>query len=171
MEKKYVKLKKLGEDGYVKPLQSATDLLTPEQIEAELADYDQTDITKIPLGVHVRYFTNKNGVRKYNRGGLLKTNTGMPVFVYLTNGTATWPVQLANTVFFRKLSPGELRKKHNEEKIELDKKFRLLEEQIATLKREKQELLDENEKLLHENEVLYNEKKSKNIIKKKITLN
>ena len=118
MAKQYKTLKKFGTDNYVRPEETITDKLTPEEIETKLEDYTQTDIEKIPLNVHVRYFKMEDGKRKFCLGGILYQNVGLPTYIKLSNGTNVWSVQTKDTLFFRKLSPLEITTEHKKEIID-----------------------------------------------------
>ena len=100
MAKQYKILKKFGTDNYVRPDETITDKLTPEEIENKLQDYVQTDIEKIPLNTHVRYFKMDDGKRKFCSGGILYQNIGLPTYVKLSNGSNVWSVQIKDTIFF-----------------------------------------------------------------------
>ena len=81
-----------------------TDQLSKEQIEELLEDYNKVDdIYQVPLGVHMRYFSNIDGKMVFRRGGLLHKNTGLPDFVILAQnptGKPGWSVQVKDTIFY-----------------------------------------------------------------------
>jgi hypothetical protein len=144
---KFIKNKKLGEN-YIRPKVTATEKLTPEQIEEKLENYSQTDIANIPLGVHVRYFKTVNGKKKFCSGGILRVNTGLPTYVLLSNGELTWSVQVKDTIFFRKMTNSEISTEHKKENEDYEKSINDLSEKNRILS-DKIRLLElENKKLL-----------------------
>lgn len=100
----------IGSDGYVRPAQTITDKLTRDDIKEKLENYKLVDNpNQIPIGVHVRYFTVKDGKRLFRLGGQLTKNDGLPDYVMLSNGTKTWSVQTADTTFYRKMTEKEIK--------------------------------------------------------------
>lgn len=139
--KQYKVLKPLGTDNYVRPDKTKSDGLSPDEIESKLEDYSQTEIEKIPLSTHVRYFKMEDGKRKYCPGGILYQNHTLPTYVKLSNGSNIWSVQTKDTIFFRKMTAIEISTIHKTEVNELEKKI----EQLT----QKNELLEaENKKLI-----------------------
>lgn len=139
MRTQYKPVKKLGGD-YVRPEKTLTDKLTPEQIEEKLENYSQTYIENIPLNVHVRYFKMEDGKRKFCLGGLLYQNTGLPVYVKLSNGTNVWSVQTKDTIFFRKMTPTEIKTEHHKDISELEEKVNKLTAMNEILEAENKKL-------------------------------
>jgi hypothetical protein len=76
-------------------------------------------------------------------GGQLYKNTGLPDYVILNSGTYQWSVQVKDTIFYRKMTLGEIK---NEYQLIID-----------DLVQKNKKLKDENKKLLEK----YNEKSSK----------
>ena len=104
IEKTYTK------KGYVRPDVTFTDQLSKEQIQEKLEDYTKVDdIYKVPLGVHLRYFTNKDGKLVFRMGGKLHRNTGLPDYLILDSGSAQWSVQVKDTIFYRKMTIDEIK--------------------------------------------------------------
>ena len=124
-------------NGYTRPAVTMTDQLSKEQIEEKLEDYKKVDdIFKVPLGVHLRYFSNINGKMVFRMGGLLHKNTGLPDYVILSTtptGKPGWSVQVKDTLFYRKMTLQEI-------KIEYQT---IIDELISKNKK----LKDENKKL------------------------
>lgn len=124
-------------NGYTRPAVTMTDQLSKEQIEEKLEDYKKVDdIFKVPLGVHLRYFSNINGKMVFRMGGLLHKNTGLPDYVILSTtptGKPGWSVQVKDTLFYRKMTLQEI-------KIEYQA---IIDELIGKNKK----LKDENKKL------------------------
>ncbi len=51
-------MQKISKDGYTRPKHTIQDKMTEEEIEEKLADYlEVEDITKVPIGTHIRYYT------------------------------------------------------------------------------------------------------------------
>ncbi len=123
---------------YVRPTKTYTDNLSPEQIKEKLADYvkiDNSDLLTMQLGTHLRYFTtDDNGKKHFRMGGNLINIKGMPEYVILGNGTTTWSVQIANTIFFKKLNISDVREEYQEIIKEQKKEIDKLKKIISTLK-------------------------------------
>ena len=129
-------------NGYKRPDVTFTDQLSKEQIEEKLEDYKKVDdIFKVPLGVHLRYFSNINGKMVFRMGGLLHKNTGLPDYVILSTsltGKPGWSVQVKDTLFYRKMTLQEI-------KIEYQA---IIDELIGKNKKLKDENKKLNEKLV-----------------------
>jgi hypothetical protein len=129
-------------NGYKRPEVTFTDQLSKEQIEEKLEDYKKVDdIFKVPLGVHLRYFSNINGKMVFRMGGLLHRNTGLPDYVILSTsptGKPGWSVQVKDTLFYRKMTLQEI-------KIEYQS---IIDELIGKNKKLKDENKKLNEKLV-----------------------
>ncbi len=129
-------------NGYTRPEKTFTDNLTPEQIEERLEDYEEVknveELYKIPLGVHLRYYSTdkQTGIKTFRMGGQLHHNKGLPKYVMLSNGTTQWSVQIDDAIFFRKLASEEIKN--------------IFKEEIVSLKEEIIALKDENKKLKSE---------------------
>lgn len=120
-----------NKNGYVRPTVTNTDQLSKEQIEELLEDYKKVDdIYQVPLGVHMRYFLNVDGKMVFRRGGLLHKNTGLPEYVILAQnptGKPGWSVQVKDTIFYRKMTLGEIKIEYQsiiDELIEKNKKLK-----------------------------------------------
>jgi len=89
--------------------------LTKDEIEEKLQDYKLVDdITKIPLGTHLRYFVMKNGTKLFRMGGNLKRNLDLPKFIVLVNALGTeWTVQVKDTTFYKKMSLKEIKEEYD----------------------------------------------------------
>ena len=69
---------RLKNDGYVRPEKTATELLTPEEIELRLRNYEQVDVNeieKLSNPTRIQYFeitTNDDGedIYRYRQGGI-----------------------------------------------------------------------------------------------------
>ena len=120
--------------GYTRPDATYTDQLSKEQIEEKLEDYKKVDdMFQVPLGVHIRYFSNVNGKLTFRMGGQLHKNTGLPDYVILNSGTVQWSVQVKDTIFYRKMTLSEIK---NEYQIIID-----------NLVQKNKKLKDDNKKL------------------------
>jgi hypothetical protein len=120
-----------NKNGYTRPAVTMTDQLSKEQIEEKLEDYKKVeDIYKVPLGVHMRYFSNIDGKMVFRMGGLLHKNTGLPDYVILSTsptGKPGWSVQVKDTVFYRKMTLHEIKGEYQtiiDELIEKNKKLK-----------------------------------------------
>jgi hypothetical protein len=123
-------------NGYVRPDVTYTDQLSKEQIEKKLEDYKKVeDIMKVPLGVHLRYFSDVNGKLAFRMGGQLHKNTGLPEYVILSNGTAQWSVQVKNTIFYRKMVLQEIKEEYEKIILEQKKKIKDLKDELRLYKK------------------------------------
>lgn len=120
-----------AKNGYVRPAVTMTDQLSKEQIEEKLEDYKKVDdIYKVPLGVHLRYFSSIGGKMVFRMGGLLHKNTGLPEYVILSTsptGKPGWSVQVKDTIFYRKMTLNEIKTEYQsiiDELIEKNKKLK-----------------------------------------------
>lgn len=137
-KKKYDK-KKTDEDvdekGVVK--KTFTDNLTKEEINEKLEDYKLVeDMSNIPLGTHLRYFTEKDGVKLFRMGGNLKRNLDLPNFVVLQNALGVeWTVQIKNTTFYKKMSIKEIKEEYDGIIEDLHEKIKKLKTKIKELEK------------------------------------
>jgi hypothetical protein len=121
---------------YIRPKYTLQDKITEEEINEALKDYIECeDISKIPLGSHLRYFTtttDKKGVteRKFRFGGFLKNKDNCDKYVILTNNTVSWSVQVDNTTFYKKMSTEEIKEEY----------IRIIEEKHQMIKSLKKEI-------------------------------
>jgi len=131
------KTSRLGSDpNYVRPELTMQDLMSEEEIRADLQGYLQVDdIGTVSPGTHVRYFRLFDGVHKYRKGGLLHITAQSDTYVVLKNGANTWSVPVANTIFFRRMSHKEeidaLVEEHNEELDVMRERIEKLEKRLA----------------------------------------
>lgn len=122
-------------NNYERPATTFTDQLSAEQIKERLEDYSKVDdIYKVPLGVHLRYFINKDGQMLFRMGGQLHKNTGLPEYVILSNGASQWSVQVKNTIFWRKMTSNEIKEDYQTSLETLKSKYDKLKEENKLLK-------------------------------------
>jgi hypothetical protein len=128
-----------NKNGYSRPAVTMTDQLSKEQIEELLEDYKKVDdIYQVPLGVHMRYFSNIDGKMVFRRGGLLHKNTGLPEFVILAQnptGKPGWSVQVKDTIFYRKMTLGEIKNEYQSIIEDLIEKNKKLKDELKKLKK------------------------------------
>jgi len=119
-------------NGYTRPDITYTDQLSKDQIEKKLEDYKKVDdIYKVPLGVHLRYFSNIDGKMVFRMGGQLHKNTGLPAYIILTNGKNQWSVQVKDTIFYRKMVLQEIKDEYENIINGLLEKNKKLKEKLA----------------------------------------
>jgi hypothetical protein len=114
--------KKITDDNYKRPAKTYTDRLDDDDIEDKLSDYVKVDdIMTVNTHAHLRYFTleldKKSGTMKrlFRMGGFLAKKDENKQYVVLTNGRMTWTVQIANTVFYRRLTVKEIKEEYEQE--------------------------------------------------------
>ena len=116
--------KRLSRDtAYKTPENTYQSSLSEVDIAKKLEDYTRvktSEIFKIPIGTHVRYFTinPKNGNKQFRLGGNLSKFGENGEYIVCSNGTFSWSVQLSNSIIYKKLSISEL--KENTKKIAID---------------------------------------------------
>lgn len=116
--------KKLGADRkYKRPKTTYQEQLTAEEIEQKLQGYEQVDdIAEVPLNTHLRYFVvQPDGSQVFRTGGFLHNKNNADTYVMLSNGKNIWSVQVANAIFFQKLS----------QKKEIEKLHKLYKKKLA----------------------------------------
>jgi hypothetical protein len=129
--------KKTSLKGYERPKTTFTDNLDKEEVEKKLEDYQKVeDLTKVPLGTHLRYFTKKDGELLFRMGGVLKANTGLPKFVILKNAlNVEWSVQVSDSIFYKKMTIQEIKDEYENIIKELNGKIKKLKEKIKQLEK------------------------------------
>jgi hypothetical protein len=132
--------KRLSRDTSYKPRDDTyQSSLSDVDIAKKLDDYERvktSDIFKIPLGTHIRYFSinPKTGEKQFRLGGNLTKYGENGEYVICSNGTYSWSVQLSNSIIYKKLSISEL-KEHTKKNV------------IDTSKKEMSDLIKENKEL------------------------
>jgi len=154
---------------YQRPTKTYQESLSNQEIKEKLKDYKKiSDITKVSIGSHLRYFTvdPKTNDRTFRLGGTLHKFGDNGQYLILSNGTISWSVQINNTIFFQKMNEEEMK---DELKKELKKE---IETEVMTNNKyadnELVELKDENKSLIKKYKEL--EKEFKNLSKKNDTL-
>jgi hypothetical protein len=132
--------KRLTRDKSYKPPENTyQSTLSDVDIAKKLDDYSRvktSEIFKIPLGTHIRYFTinPKTGEKQFRLGGVLTKFGDNGQYVVCSNGTFSWSVQLSNSIIYKKLSIAEL--KENTKNIA-----------VSDTKKEMADLIKENKEL------------------------
>ena len=137
MDKKITK--RLSRDtSYTKKKKFYQETLSPAEIKKKLEEYKQVDdITKLEIGVHLRYFTinKKTGEKQFRLGGFLSKMDPQYRYIILQNGTLSWSVQLENTVLFQKMTFSKLKEEIIQKVAKkYEKKLQKLEEENNNLK-------------------------------------
>jgi len=128
------KTTRLKSQSYKKSGQTYTEKLTDDEIREKLIDYKKVeDISKVPIGTHLRYFAMVNGKQKFRMGGFL-TKLGLPDYVILNNNKNSWSTQLQNCVFFKKMTIAEIKEDYEQYIEELEEKNKKLKIYIQKLK-------------------------------------
>lgn len=127
--------------------------LTKEEINEKLQDYKLVDdISKVPLGTHLRYFVIKDGVKLFRMGGNLKRNLDLPKFIVLVNAVGTeWTVQIKNTTFYKKMSLKEIKEEYDG----------IIEELHEKIKKYKKKIEDKNDVIIELQDTINTLKKNK----------
>jgi len=107
--------RRLSRDKSYKPPENTyQSTLSDVDIAKKLEDYSRvktSEIFKIPLGTHIRYFTinPKTGEKQFRLGGTLTKFGDNNEYIVCSNGTFSWSVQLSNSIIYKKLSISELK--------------------------------------------------------------
>ena len=132
--------KRLSRDtAYKPPDNTYQSSLSDVDISKKLEDYTRvktSDIFKIPLQTHIRYFTinPKTGEKQFRLGGYLTKYGDNSEYIVCSNGTLSWSVQLSNSIIYKKLSIAELKENTKKHAIDDSKK------EMANLIKENKEL-------------------------------
>ena len=124
---------------------SYQDSLSPAEIKKKLEEYQQVDeIDDVKIGTHLRYFTfnPSTGKKQFRLGGFLSKLD--KDYIVMNNGQFSWSVQKDKTVFFKKLSFGDLKeeliekisKKYEKKIIELSEENVKLKNALKTIKKQ-----------------------------------
>ena len=166
---------------YQRPDKTHQDMLSNQEIKEKLKDYKKvTDISKISIGTHLRYFIidSKTKERKFRLGGILNKFGDNGEYLILSNGKVTWSVQLASSIFYQKLSENELKeemknelkkeiKKEISERDNVEKENELLKKKYKKLEEELKLMVKQNETLVTQIKNIENEIKKEKKDKKK----
>ena len=126
---------------YKRPKKTYTEKLTPDEIENLLDDYISVDdISKVPIGSHLRYFITKNGKQQFRIGGFLKSITGLPDYILMDNKKVSWPVQMEGATFFRKMKNKEIKDEYEGQITELKNEIKKLKQLVKQLKNDNRKL-------------------------------
>jgi hypothetical protein len=138
------RIKKLANDGYVRPKVTASELLSKEDIEERLKDYKRlykADIESLKDGDHIRYFEVNGKNTKYKPGGYVVSN-GYPKYIVLSNNRSNWCVQLDNHILYKRLDVellvADIRK---DCELQISKRDEKIDELIAIINKQKDVIL------------------------------
>jgi hypothetical protein len=144
---------------YVRPKKTLQDTLSNDEIKNKLKDYKKvSDIRKVVIGTHIRYFNKDKLTKKpvFRLGGFLTKFGDEYKYVILSNGTISWSVQNnADTQFWSKMNSKEIvtnleteiEEKVKEENKEIEDKYRKLKEKNDYMQKMFDDQKKENEKL------------------------
>jgi hypothetical protein len=119
--------------------------LSPAEIKKKLEEYQQVNnIDDINIGTHLRYFTfnPSTGKKQFRLGGFLSKLD--KDYIVMNNGQFSWSVQKDKTVFFKKVSFGDLKeelvekisKKYEKKIIDLTEENYTLKNALKTIKKQ-----------------------------------
>jgi hypothetical protein len=121
---------------YKRPETTFQDTLSKEEIEEKLKDYIKVDdINKVALNTHIRYFVVDENTKEksFRLGGFLMNKDKSDKYIVLKNGSQSWSVQVANSIFYKKKNVDDV-------KAEYESMIQLLENKIKKYKSENKEL-------------------------------
>jgi hypothetical protein len=132
--------KRLSRDTNYKPTGNTyTQQLSEADIKKKLEDYirvKKEDVPSIPLNTHIRYFSinPKTGEKQFRMGGMLTKHDPNNQYIVCSNGTLSWSVQIANSIFYKKMSNNEY-KEHIQTEVQDS-----VQDQLEVLIKENREL-------------------------------
>ena len=133
--------------------------LSKQDIKDKLKDYKKIiNISNVPIGTHIRYFTNIDKEQVFRLGGQLNKIDSENRFITLSNGKINWSVQLKSATLFQKMTDDEIKEEMKEEI-----KKEILNTDIENNNSELIDLKNENKKLkkklenLKDYEIKYND--------------
>jgi hypothetical protein len=151
------KTKRLSNDNaYIRPKKTVQDTLSNDEIKDKLKDYKKvSDIRKVIIGTHLRYFSKDKVTKKpvFRLGGFLTKFGDEYKYVILSNGTISWSVQNnQDTQFWSKMNSKEIiinLETEIEDKVkeEIDEKYKKLKEKNEYMLKMYEDQKKENEKL------------------------
>jgi len=125
---------RITETEYERPLITHTEKLSKQQIQKLLEDYEQInnieELSKVPIGTHLRYFDKKDNELKFRTGGVLIVNTGLPDYIILSSGHISWSVQIDTSIFFRRVTLKEYKEEVEKSLLEKEATIKGLHIQI-----------------------------------------
>jgi hypothetical protein len=133
-------------NNYKKPMVTFTDKLSKKDITEMLTNYEKiyeknkmSELDKLELGSHIRYFETVDGVIKFRLGGNVIVKTGLPTYLVLTNGSQKWSIQMANCdAIFKLINVTNLRIEYTEK---IQKKDQQIEEMALLIKKLKKDIV------------------------------
>jgi hypothetical protein len=96
---------------YQRPKTTYQETLSNEEIAEKLKNYKKVkDINKIPIGTHIRYFTNHPTTNKniFRLGGSLNKLDPQGRYITLSNSSLNWSVQLNSSILYHKMTEDEI---------------------------------------------------------------
>jgi len=132
--------KRLSRDTNYKPTGTTyTQQLSEVEIQKKLEDYvrvKKEDVPSIPLNTHIRYFSinPKTGEKQFRMGGMLTKHDPNNQYIVCSNGTLSWSVQIANSIFYKKMTNNEY-KEHIQTEVQDS-----VQDQLESLIKENREL-------------------------------
>jgi len=156
------------ETSYVRPKKTYQDTLSGDEIKEKLKEYKKvSDIRKIIIGTHIRYFSKDKDTKTnvFRLGGFLTKFGDEYKYVILSNGSVSWSVQNNGTnEFWAKMNNKEIlntvetevedSNKEKKQIIEKYKKSKEKTEYMASLLEEQQKQIEKLTKKLKDIEVV-----------------
>jgi len=168
----FSKTKRLSNDSqYVRPKKTYQDSLSSDDIKEKLKEYKRvTDIRKVIIGTHIRYFTkqSKEANPVFRLGGFLTKFGDDYKYIILSNGTISWSVQVNGlNDFWSKMNSKEILKTAETEIEEQSQVQNKVVEKYQKLKEKNDYIIDLLQQQKDENEKLKKKLKDIEKVKKK----
>lgn len=124
-------------DNYKKSSITATELLSPDEINTRLKNFYRVspeDVINLPIYTRIQYFqVLPDNKFKYRTGGNLIVNK-FPSYLVLSNGRKNWSVQLDTHIIFAGEDIDKIKEEYEKKLLEKDKKIKHLTLYIQNLK-------------------------------------
>jgi hypothetical protein len=154
-----MKIKRINQDDYNKPLKTITDLFqTQDRVQEILEDYQEIsneEIDNIPLGVHVRYisYNKKTALEAFRFGGVIR-KIYPNYLVLIGNNNVSFCVQRYS------------KNKNNE--IIHTTRFFIKDKDIEKINESNQELIQNQQIIDQQNEIIQKQKREIEKLKRKL---
>ena len=151
--------KRLSRDsGYVRPKKTFQESMSGDEIKEKLKEYKKiSDIKKVIIGTHIRYFTKDKDTKAnvFRLGGFLTKFGDDYKYVILSNGSISWSVQNnSSNEFWAKMNSKEILQTAETEVEDKNKEQERINEKYKKLKEKTEYMTSLLEKQQKENEKL-----------------
>ena len=138
-----------------RPVSTYQSKLTEAEIEEKLKLYQKIEkleeLSKIPLGTHIRYYSiikdNNKKIKKFRLGGFLENKDNYDKYIILTNRKISWSVNTKESILYRKMTDEEIAKNVDNKTEHVTNENKKLAENYEKLKKEYYDIVDKYHRL------------------------